>query len=286
VAVNTATPREILISVLKRGSKPLLVELERGGTTLDVLEPEEDALALGIQCGTIDIVVFLVDHMDAQVTLKALQEALYLDRTNIISFLLDHWRGAIDIDDLVDDLFRDLLCTDMDIRYIPMMALLLDRGAKLDAVESDEQGFSAMMHAVYQRCYEVAAFLLAKGARADLVTTYNANIWELLDNSFADLTITEEAGVVAIMRNLLVSNVPLTEDEEAYLFLDQDLPPAIRLMMINGLRLRRRMGYYIRYRRRFLGRYFFNLVPGVMNLIKDFEGPFTTEETWATGLAD
>jgi hypothetical protein len=71
------------------------------------------------------MVVFLVEHMDAQVTREALQKALYLDCTNIISFLLDHWCGVID--DLVDELFSDLLCTDMDIRHIPMMALLLDK---------------------------------------------------------------------------------------------------------------------------------------------------------------
>jgi hypothetical protein len=163
-----------------------------------------------------------------------------------------------------------------------MVAFLLDRGADMDKV--DIGGFTWTAHSVHREYYEIAAYLLQRGARADVLTYEDLNIWDLLGNSFSNLTLKEESGVVAIMRNLLVSTVPLSEEEEAYLFLDQDLPSTIRSVLSDGLQLRRRIGPYICHRQTFIEMLFVKLMPDVIELIFSFEGPLTTEEIWATGL--
>ena len=182
--------------------------------------------------------------------------------------------------------------------FLPVVEYLVARGADLDL--ADEAGYTALHYSAKRGKYETMTFLLKAGANCEPFPD-SEDVWDMLIEHLVDEAVhpkdifdwhtsvpcrhSPQFRLIEPLR-MLVLKRDTHPDQENFL-VDELLEPVPRNVMIQGIRLHDRFPDYSRHRQAVLRSRWTSinrLPPELCALIFSFDGPFSTEEIWATGL--
>jgi hypothetical protein len=169
--------------------------------------------------------------------------------------------------------------------HLAVVRCLIELGAEVGAVDND--GDPPLLVSALNGQFETMWYLLEEaGADMGDVNNGKVTVWDLLiahledDNDMNANENFDSAALTSLLRVMVLRSNP----PPALVALP--LPEPARVVQ-EGARLRARLPAYLAHRRAYLDLRCprISLLPGVLRaLIYTFEGPFTTEELWATGL--